>query len=73
MQECKYFAECEFVLHYVAQVAPHWNDFVTHYCRGEFQDVCERGKVFEGGEARPAPGLMPTGQMVPDILTEISE
>ena len=68
MKECKYFKKCEFVLRYVAKVEPHWNDFVTLYCHGDFQDVCKRREIFEQGGGRPAPDLMPTGQRVPAIL-----
>ena len=73
MQECKYLKECEFVLHYVSQVKPHWNDFVRLYCRGDFQDVCKRREKFERDNIRPAPDLMPTGQRVPGMLDALAK
>jgi hypothetical protein len=73
MKECRYLLDCEFVLHYVAQVKPHWDDFVTLYCRGDFQDVCKRREQFERYRKRPEPDLMPTGQRVPEILEALPE
>jgi hypothetical protein len=32
MQECQHLNSCEFVLHYMAQAKPHWDDFVSLYC-----------------------------------------
>ena len=65
MSECKYLQDCDFVLRHVARVAPHWDDFVKHYCRGDFQDICKRLEYFKEHGARPEPDLMPTGRMVP--------
>jgi hypothetical protein len=73
MKECRDLQECEFVLQYVAQVEPHWDDFVTLYWRGDFQDVCKRREMFERGNSRPEPDLMPTGQRVPGILGTLPE
>ena len=73
MKECRYFQECEFVLHYVAQVKPHWDDFVNLYCHGDFQDVCKRREMFVRFKTRPEPDLMPTGQRVPGILAALPE
>ena len=58
-KECKYLPECEFVLHYVAQFKPHWDDFVSLYCRGDFQDVCKRLEHYKVNGPRPDPDLMP--------------
>ncbi len=68
MQECQYLNECEFVLRYVAQVKPHWDDFVSLYCYGDFQDDCKRLEQFKKLGACPDSGLMPTGHRVPKIL-----
>ena len=68
MTECKYLKDCEFVLNYVAQVEPHWDDFVSLYCRGEFQDVCKRLSWFKEHGTKPGSDLMPTGQRVPGIM-----
>jgi hypothetical protein len=68
MVECKHLHECEFVLRYVEQVKPHWDDFVTLYCRGVFKENCKRFESFEKLKVKPAPTLMPTGHSVPDIL-----
>jgi hypothetical protein len=68
MKECKHLPECEFVLRYVAQVKPHWDEFVSLYCCGDFQDVCKRLEHFKRHGSRPDPGLMPTGRRVPDVV-----
>ena len=73
MAECKHLRDCEFVLRYVAQVKPHWDDFVSHYCRGEFQDVCKRLERYRQGGPRPDADLMPTGHRVPDIVNAMPE
>ncbi len=70
MSNCKYFQECEFVLQYVAQVKPHWDDFVNLYCHGDFQDICKRLEWFETYGSKPAPDLMPTGRRVPEMIDE---
>ena len=70
MDQCLHFQECEFVLRYVAQVQPHWDDFVSHYCHGDFQDVCARRKWFETHGTKPAAVLMPTGSRVPGMMDE---
>lgn len=67
MQACPHFKDCEFVLTHVSRVKPHWDDFVTHYCHGSFQDVCKRkGWIKEHGGVPPV-DLMPTGNRVPAI------
>ena len=68
--ECKHFRKCAFVLRYVAQVKPHWDDFVSLYCHGDFQDVCKRLEWFLRFNAMPSPELMPTGHRVPEIDVE---
>ena len=68
MSECKYLTNCEFVLKYVAKVKPHWDEFVTLYCHGDFQDVCKRLELCDMYGSMPAPDLMPTGQKVPIIV-----
>ena len=70
MQECQYLDDCEFVLRYVAKVKPHWDDFVTHYCRGDFQDNCKRLEQFRELGSRPESALMPTGHRVPHIVNK---
>ena len=70
MTECRYLHECEFVLRYVAQVKPHWDDFVSLYCHGDFQDVCKRLQYFMEHGTQPDSGLMPTGQRVPGIIEQ---
>lgn len=70
MSECKYLQKCEFVLRYVEQVKPHWDDFVSLYCHGEFQDVCKRFEQFNLKGVKPDPRLMPTGQKVPCIINK---
>jgi hypothetical protein len=68
MATCPYFQRCEFVLTYVSKVKPHWDDFVTLYCQGSFQDVCKRRIwIMEKGDVPPI-DMMPTGQKVPGIL-----
>lgn len=73
MTECKHLRDCEFVLRYVAQVKPHWDDFVTHYCRGDFQDVCKRLEHYREFGIRPEPDLMPNGNTVPDIMNALPD
>lgn len=73
MSKCQYLHECEFVLRYVAKVKPHWDDFVSLYCHGDFQDVCKRLEYFRVHGTRPAPDLMPTGHHVPGIIDQESE
>lgn len=68
MQECKHLNECEFVLRYVTQVKPHWDDFVSLYCCGDFKENCKRLQHFNEQGTCPDSKLMPTGQMVPQIL-----
>ena len=68
MTECKHLKDCEFVLDYVAQVKPHWDDFVSLYCHGDFQEVCKRLAWFKEHDAKPGSDLMPTGQRVPGIM-----
>ena len=70
MSECKYLQKCEFVLRYVEQVKPHWDDFVSLYCYGEFQDVCKRLEQFKVKGVKPDPRLMPTGQKVPCTISK---
>jgi hypothetical protein len=71
MTECKHFRDCEFVLRYVPQVKPHWDDFVSHYCRGDFQDICKRLQRFKTNGTMPEPDLMPNGNKVPYILNDL--
>ena len=68
MQECQHLNNCEFVLRYVAQVKPHWDDFVSLYCCGDFQENCQRFEHFKAHGMLPASALMPTGQRVPQNL-----
>lgn len=68
MASCRHLKNCEFVLLYVKQVKPHWDDFVTLYCHGDFQDVCKRLECFEKHGRKPEPELMPTGQVISGIL-----
>lgn len=70
MHECQHLDECEFVLRYVAQVKPHWDDFVTLYCRGDFLDNCKRLQQFRELGSLPDSSLMPTGHRVPHILDQ---
>ena len=70
MSLCPHFKECEFVLRYVSQVKPHWDDFVSHYCQGDFQDVCKRLEWFREKGTKPPADLMPTGHKVPYIPEE---
>ena len=67
MPVCTYFKDCEFVLQHIPRVAPHWNDFVNHYCQGDFQDVCKRLQWIEEEGTKPPAKLMPTGHQVPDL------
>lgn len=70
MQTCRYLSRCEFVLKYIPKVRPLWDEFVTLYCQGDFQDVCCRKKWFvEKGEV-PPPELMPSGMQVPDLVAK---
>lgn len=64
MAKCQYFNDCEFVLRYVPKVKPHWDDFVSLYCQGDFQDICKRLEWINMHGAKPAADLMPTGQRV---------
>ena len=68
MTECRYLRECEFVLRYVSQVKPHWDDFVNLYCRGDLQGFCKRRQSFGECGAKPEANLMPTGHIVPGII-----
>lgn len=68
MATCAHLQECEFVLDYVARAKPHWDDFVSLYCQGSFQDVCHRLAWFEKFGSKPPADLMPTGKRVPEIL-----
>ena len=68
MSECKHLHQCEFVLRHVAKVKPHWDDFVSLYCHGDFQDVCKRLEQFNERGTKPDPGLMPTGRRVPGMI-----
>ena len=68
MLECQYLKDCEFVLRYVAQVKPHWDDFISLYCYGDFQDVCKRREWFLAHGTKPSPDLMPTGNRVPAVV-----
>ena len=68
MASCRHLKNCEFVLLYVKQVKPHWDDFVNLYCHGDFQDVCKRLEAIEKHGRKPEPELMPTGQMISGIL-----
>ena len=67
MARCQHFKDCEFVLLYVVKMKPHWDDFVSYYCDGDFQDVCKRLAWFNEHDTRPAPDLMPTGCIVPEF------
>lgn len=71
METCPYFQQCEFVLTYVSKVKPHWDDFVTLYCQGCFQDVCKRKTWFASHGTAPPIDLMPTGNRVPDIVNKL--
>ena len=68
MQECQHLNNCEFVLRHVAQVKPHWDDFVSLYCCGAFQENCKRLEYFKTHGMLPDSALMPTGQRVPQNL-----
>ena len=68
MPTCPYFQQCEFVLIYVSKVKPHWDDFVTLYCQGSFQDLCKRKSWFIQQRGVPPIDLMPTGTRVPAML-----
>jgi hypothetical protein len=70
MPECKHLKDCGFVLRYVALVKPHWDDFVSLYCNGEFQENCKRLEQFREHGTCPDSGLMPTGHRVPPILEQ---
>ena len=70
MPKCKHFQDCEFVLRYVAQVKPHWDDFVSLYCYGDFQDICKRLDWIDKHGSKPAPDLMPTGHHVPGVIDD---
>ena len=65
---CPYFEQCEFVLTYISKVEPHWDDFVTHYCKGSFQELCKRKSWFTEQGTPPPVDLMPTGNRVPEII-----
>lgn len=65
---CRHLKDCSFVLTYVRRAKPHWDDFVTLYCNGDFQDVCKRLEWFRTGRGTPPPELMPTGHQVPPDL-----
>ena len=67
MARCEHFQDCEFVLRHVARVKPHWDDFVSLYCNGDFQDVCKRRAWFKEHGTEPSPDLMPTGKTVPEL------
>ncbi len=71
MTECKHLRDCEFVLRYVSQVKPHWDDFVSLYCRGDFQDDCKRLQSFRTNGGKPEADLMPNGNKVPHIMNEV--
>jgi len=66
--ECKHLKDCSFVLRYVARIEPHWDDFVSLYCRGDFQDMCKRLEWFRTYNSMPSAELMPTGHKVPEIV-----
>ncbi|PLX80277.1 MAG: hypothetical protein C0616_08845 [Desulfuromonas sp.] len=70
MEACQCLPSCEFILKYIPQVRPHWDEFVTLYCQGEFQDVCERRKWFVVKGDVPPPELMPSGFTVPSNLSK---
>jgi hypothetical protein len=70
MAKCQHFQDCEFVLRYVSKVKPHWDDFVSHYCDGDFQDMCKRLAWIEEHGTKPAPELMPTGRTVPELMDQ---
>ena len=73
MTTCPHFQHCEFVLTYIAKVKPHWDDFITHYCQGSFQDLCIRKKWFSEQRGIPPVDLMPTGQRVPAMLQKLEK
>ena len=70
MSECQHLHECEFVLRYVARVKPHWDDFVSLYCCGDFQEDCKRLAYIKARGNCPDSGLMPTGNRIPQSLEE---
>ncbi len=70
LSRCKYFTDCEFVLRYVSKVKPHWDDFVSLYCHGDFQDVCKRYEWMAEHGRKPSPELMPTGRLVPGMVDQ---
>ena len=70
MQECQHLNSCEFVLRYVAQVKPRWDDFVSLYCCRDFQENCKRLDYFKSHGILPDSELMPTGQRVPQSLVK---
>ena len=70
MSECQHLHDCEFVLRYVARVKPHWDDFVSLYCRGVFQENCKRLEQLRELGFCPDPKLMPTGHRVPHVLDQ---
>jgi len=69
-KQCRHFNDCSFVLTYVRRVKPHWDDFVSHYCNGDFQDVCKRLDWFREKGCAPPPELMPTGNRVPAMIDQ---
>ena len=68
---CPYFGQCEFILIYISKVEPHWDDFVTHYCQGSFQELCKRKSWFNEHGTPPPVDLMPSGNRVPEIIEEL--
>ena len=70
MTECEHLKDCEFVLSYVAKIKPHWDDFVSLYCHGDFQEDCKRLAWFKEHGSKPDPELMPTGHKVPGIMKD---
>jgi len=64
MSDCKHLEGCAFVTKHVEQFKPHWNEFVTYYCQGIFQDVCRRRQWYEEHGEVPDDDLMPTGSRV---------
>ena len=61
--------DCEFVLRYVAQVKPHWDDFrKSLLLRGFSGKLQAAGIISNPTEYCPDSGLMPTGQRVPQSL-----
>jgi len=68
MKFCHHLEDCEFVLHHVSKVKPHWDDFVNLYCRGDLQDMCKRREWFSEHNSTPSPDLMPTGKRVPELI-----